>query len=482
MSVVDALRQNDPATTRINIWLRDEPSDADLAQALLQNAFITEIVLNVHDTQGSTWNSLLQVIATRANLEAMRLWDATTPEERNAPAALISAILRATQQNSAIRTVVLFCLRLPADISMFVDNASSITSIGFHDCVMEPNERERGARDLAAALQRNTNIQTLELNRLDDIYAIPILQGLRANTSVNSLSIGGESCSDATAGAIQQLLQSTVSIETFGLRGPRFINGDMFPSVAQHLIRSPIVCVLKFSHCQFRDEECAALFRGILQNKQNLTGLCLERCVFSGVHADIISALLRPDSPLQSFELKEFSLGIALPNSQFQNLLRAVEKSKLERFAIGNIESHEQLRTLTDSIPRMRVKKLQVVIAGGEQNVNKQLLLQAVKNNFSLRSVDGKESRPFGRERDIFDNNDKPRLVFYANRNENLDQWVDNPETVKQQKVWPDVLSLAERAGPDSLFRGLRSVLGSDYVSLRAAGREAHASQHYVPS
>ena len=426
--------------------------------------------------QQADWNSLLQVIATRANLEAVRLRDAGV--RRSAPAALISALLRAIQQNSAIRKVSLMYLRLPTDLSEFVDTASSITMFSLFSCDIEPNERERCARDLATALQRNTNIKTLRLGKMDDGCMSSILQGLRSNTSVNSLLIGGVSFPDATARAIQQLLQSTASIETFGLAGPSFNNGDMFPSIAQHLIRSPVVCMLKFSICRFRDEESTALFRSILQNKQNLTSLCLDNCSFIGgeVHETIVSTLLRPDSPLRSFELKERSLGNAMPNGQFRNLLRAVEKSKLERFVIGDIESHEQLRTLTESIPRMRVKELQVVTASDEQNVNKQLLLQALRKNFSLRSVDGKCAT----ERDLFDADDKTRLVFYANRNKRLDQWVDNPETV-EQKVWPEALKLAEKAGPDSLFRGLRLVLESDYGRLRA-GRKRKRPQYYVPA
>ena len=82
------------------------------------------------------------------------------------------------QQNTAIRNVELGWLRLPTDISTFVDNASSITSFSLCNCDMEPAEREQGTRDLAAALQRNTNIETLELFRLDDIYTVPILERL----------------------------------------------------------------------------------------------------------------------------------------------------------------------------------------------------------------------------------------------------------------------------------------------------------------
>ena len=43
MSVVEELRQNDPARTDITISLRHETSDADLARALEQNSFITDI-------------------------------------------------------------------------------------------------------------------------------------------------------------------------------------------------------------------------------------------------------------------------------------------------------------------------------------------------------------------------------------------------------------------------------------------------------
>ena len=282
-------------------------------------------------------------------------------------------------------------------------------------------EREQGLRDLAAALQRNTNIKSLQLGYLDDVCNCAILQGLRSNTSVSSLLIGGLSFPDATAGAIQQLLQSTVSIETFGLCGTNFNNGDMFPSIAQQLIQSPIVCVLQFLYCHFRDEESAALFRGILQNKQNLTWLCLDHCTFSGglVPANIVSVLLQQDPPLRNFELKERILGDALPNSRFQKLLQAVERSKLEQFLIGVIETQQQLRTLTDSIPLMRIKALCVVIDinFGEENY-KQLFLQAAKNNFSLRFIKGNSALG----RNLFNDNDKTRLVFHANQNELLDQ------------------------------------------------------------
>ena len=237
---------------------------------------------------------------------------------------------------------------------------------------------------------------------------------------------------------------------------------------------------VKFRWCTFVLQNSIAQLQSVLQNKQNLTGLCLDHCDFIGgrVYEDVISALLRPDSPLRSFELMERSLGdvaptcqFLMPNTRFRNLLRAVEKSKLEHFAIGILEYHEQLRNLTESIPKMGIKELQVAISDAvDEEDTKPLLLQAIKNNFSLRFVD------CNRGRDVFDADDKMRLVFYANRNERLDEWVGNPETVQEQKVWPEALTLAERAGPNSLFRGLRSVVESDYVSW-PAGRKRKRPQ-----
>ena len=365
MSAVDTLRENDPERTSITIDLHLEDSDADLARALEQNSFIMRIVLVMSNVQTTNWRDLLRVIAMRANLETVELADAFISDERNAATAFVhSSFLRAIQQNTAIQNVYLVCVRLPIDVSTFLDTASSITLLSLWECDMEPIEREQGTRDLAAALQRNTNIKSIRLGFMVDIYAIPILQSLQANVTLTTLTIVGESFSDGTTRAIQQLLESTTSIEHFDVWGPDF-SGDQFRPVSQGIMSSRSLSELKLSNCRFRDEESTGLFRSILQNKRNLTSLCLIQCQFQGgqVHETVISALSRSDSPLRSFEMEQFDLSNALPNGQFQQkLLQAVEKSKLEHFAIGFIQSTQQLRALADSIPLMRIKELQVGI------------------------------------------------------------------------------------------------------------------------
>ena len=334
MQAVDLLRQNDPERTSITLRLDSETSDANLALALEQNPFITAINVTFIGEQTTDWGAFLRVIAARGNLV-----NVTLNASRYAPAALVSAILRAVQQNAAVRSVHLRFDRFPNDLSAFVDTASSITSFTLSEYAMERVEREEGTRQLAAALQRNTNIEHLELRFLKDIYAIPILQGLRFNTYLKTL-------------------------------------------------------------------------------------------------------------------------------------------------VLGYVRSHQQLRTLTDSIPLMRtIKKLEIDVDGDryvEEEDVKQLLLQAVKNNFSLRSVRAYIRSGF-ESNNIFNAEEKTRLVFYTDRNERLDHWVDNPEQVDDRKVWPEALKLADQAGPDSLYRGLRSVLGRNYVSL-PPGRKRKHSQFSIPS
>ena len=486
MSIVEELRQNDPAMKSICILLHFETSDAALAQALEQNPFVTDIVLDLERVQQTDWGSLLHVISTRANLGKVELQDADDPEDRTEP-ALVRSILRAMQHNTAIRNVGLAWFRLfPTDTSTFVDNASSIRMFSLQECDMNPAERQQGPRGLAVALQRNTNIETLKLSWLEDIYAIPILEGLRSNTAVKTFIFNPSpfrNLSDATSHALHQLLESTTSIQKFELQ--EVISENLASSVAQAITSSECVSELVFKSCQFNDQSSIAKLRSILQNKRNLTSLCLHGCHYRGgqLHEDIISMLLRPDSLLQCFEFQSRgsleNVERVFPGIQFKNLLEAIQKSKLERFEIGIIHSQQHLQALTGSIPLMHITELDVAFEGQilRENANpRQNLLLAIKNNFSLRSVKGEMQ-----DDDLFGTaEDKQRLAFYANRNESLDQWVDHPETV-EQKVWPDALGLAERAGPSALFRGLRSVLGSDYVHLPGV-RKRKCTQHYTPS
>ena len=491
MSAIEELRQNDPAMKSIRIRLSRETSDAALAQALEQNPFVTDIVLNLNNVQQTDWNSLVHVIATRASLGKVQLKDSRYSRPN---AALVRSICRAISQNRAIRSLEFDFLRLPIDTisTCLGGTTSSITSFSVCGLNMEPpTEREAGARSLALALQRNTNIETLKLNSLEDIFAIPISEGLGINTSVKTFIFYPASVtniSDAASRALHQLLESTTSIQRFELGLTTFNDRYRFRPIAQGIINSECLSELKLSWCHFMDHESFAQLQSILQDKRNLTSLCLHGCSFGGeqVHSDIISLLSQPDSPVRCFEYQNYGdLERAFPGVQFKNLLQVVQNCKLlERFSIGSIQTQQQLQTLTQSIPLMHIRELEVVFEGHSwrEDVNsRQNLLQAVKNNFRLRSVKVGICVNHSSS-DFFDSDDdKQRLAFYANRNESLDQWVAHPETVEQRKVWPEALGLAERAGPTALFRGMRSVLERDYGSLPGK-RKRKRPQYYTPA
>jgi len=488
-SALQWLRQNHPFRTTLRIRLRDETSDGALAQALEHNPFVTEIILDLDGEHRADWDSLLGVIAMRANLKSVKVQDAISAEDRNASGpALVRSILRAFQQNTAIRRVYLR-LRLPTDISVFLDNASSIKKLCLHDCDMDPAERQQGARDLAAALQRNKNIETLEIDSLNNIDTVPILEGLRSNVSLKIFMF--LPCRlDAMSDALQELLESTISIQRFDFIGTTF-NGEMFRPIAQSLIQSPIVCELKLTRCVFNGANSTAQFGSVLRNKRNLTSLSVESCGFdsSQFQGDIVSALSRPDSLIRCFEYQSHgAVEEAFSGVHFQNLLRAVEKSKLERFMIGSMETPQQLQYLTQSIPFMKLQELEIAFMPideddeeGElsEETIRQDLLPALKNNFSLRSV--KAEMTWDREL-FWTAEDKKTLAFYPNRNKSLDRWVDNPEKIADRKVWPNALGLAQRAGPDALFRGLRSVFVREKYVLPKGGRKCQRPQNYTPT
>ena len=86
---------------------------------------------------------------------------------------------------------------------------------------MDPNivDRVQGTRDLAGALQRNSNIQTLILKRLNDVdLMIPILRTMVSNATVTSLLIHRHGAySEEMALAIEHLLDDNRSIQQLEL-------------------------------------------------------------------------------------------------------------------------------------------------------------------------------------------------------------------------------------------------------------------------
>lgn len=258
-----------------------------------------------------------------------------------------------------------------------------------------------------------------------------------------------------------------------------YVFGGYIRPISEGLINCASVCDVTFETVEFNDENTAKIL-GILQNKRNLRSLSLKNVYFgvdNGKADDVLesisTALTRPGSLLRSFEYDCNLEHVA--DGSILTLFRAIAKSPLKRFKFGII-SQQQMQAFADNVPSMRVQELEVSVSRFiDQQIVKKALFRAIGKNFSVRSV--KCSRD---ARSLFSRDeDQRRLTFYINRNERLDEWVENKTTL-DEKLWPEALRLAARAGKDTLFRSLKSVLGSDYVKQRAA-RKRKQTKFYSP-
>jgi len=282
---------------------------------------------------------------------------------------------------------------------------------------------------------------------------------------------------------IHRVLETTRTLQhielDFYYRNTR---GDHFSPIAQGIINCTSICGIKIRSAYF-DEGATNHLLSILQNKENLESLTLDGVSFGvgdekaeDVVESISAALTRPGSSLRSFELHhDFNNGV-VANENWLALFRAVAKSKLNRFKFG-VSTAQILQSFTAIVPSMRVQELEVSVSYRlHQQTAKEAIFRAIGKNFSLRSVKGSSNAEEALFRRV---EDQRKLTFYINRNERLDEWVDNRTTL-DRKLWPEALGLAAQAGKDTLFRSLQSVQGSDYVNQRT-GRKRKRTQFYSP-
>jgi len=474
MSVVKLLRQNDPTRSSIRICLRDEQDDGLLAQALEQNGFITRLSVDLTDRNNTArthrqWPELLRVISTREQLEKVRIWSSVAFSERNSTLIARPFVL-AIQQNSNIRSVD-FSLALSGPVLIsFLDQATQIKTLELLTRIAEFTPQD--TREVALALQRNTNIESLTFGKFEADFLLPILDSLASNAFLKHLAVSWRTRHTESLGlALQRLLEATTSIRCFELLTLIFYeaNNERLHHICQGLLNSRVVTDMKFKVCAFLMEESLNQLKNLLQSKENLRSLSIINCFFGNsqqLQEMLVACLQRKSSPLQCLELDMDSRFYTsfLRRDSFNTFLHAVAKSKLERFMIGAISSQQELESLTNIIPAMKVEDFEITVVSSLNNrTTKDALLEAIGDNFCLRTVVGKvkSDNSIDRDRaDLFGEVDKQRLKFYAERNQLVVEWVENPITVHRD-VWPEALTLTERAGPDTLFQSLRALSGS---------------------
>jgi len=465
------LLENDPQQTHIRIELEDEYDDRGIARALERNQYVSRVRLRPPVRNNRTWDHLCRVLATRGNLEQFVLFDHEVHfETSSVPAERIRPILQAIQQNTSVCAVEFdFRLLSAQDICTFLDTASHVTDFTVRRCYWP--EGAQGARDIAAALQRNTNIETLNL--LDIRHSlVPILEGLGSNACVQKLVMAHLDYAEATRNALQGLLESsTASVQHLELKGTN-LRGVSFRPVAQGLIHGSNVTDITLNSCYFCDAGSLLTLNDIYDRKQNLRALAIKNCSCSTelqlLQQTPLSALRHPYSSLRRLHLQGVPTSV-LSDDSFRVLLEAVTASKLESFFITVIPSPGRIQVLADTIPSMKVLRelliqfqfggynnLDPCEFGGYNNVDhmKQTICKAVKKNYFLQSVkyqDDDDDNPV----DASDNDET--LKFYLGRNIRLARWVENPATVPKH-LWKEACTLAAKAGPTVLFRLLRKI------------------------
>jgi len=234
------------------------------------------------------------------------------------------------------------------------------------------------------------------------------------------------------------------------------------------VIQSQSVTNLRLVECSFQRPEFNPFFRALFRTKLNLCSLTVKHCEFDG--GDFCSSLFqnlsRNDSSLKNLVVQDFT-----ENLDCTGLLRAVGESNLDSFSIGamSLDGHD----VDNILPQ---------------------LMDAVKKNFSLRSVELDDDwHSIGQ---IL----QPRLAFYANRNETLAEWTilqpclalcanrneqfaewtENPCTVPA-KLWPEAISMAQQASKESLFKSSKALSGKG-IGLSQGKRKRKLTNFCKPS
>jgi len=213
--------------------LDTESDDASIAHALEQNQYISRIRVRLSQ-RDANWDHLYRVLAMRQNLVHFVLFRRYALSLR-APAE--RPILQAIQQNNSLRVVEFSnCITHAEEFCSFLDTAVHVRELKF-SLRSSRHLGARGARRVAGALGRNTNIATLTL--CGGSFLDTVLEGLASNSCVRRLLI---SCvlRDATRDTLQGLIESTQSIQYLELHGIPF-TGQSFGLIAQALIHASIV-------------------------------------------------------------------------------------------------------------------------------------------------------------------------------------------------------------------------------------------------
>jgi len=417
MSVVDHLRRNDPSapSSAVVDLLQEDFTDEVIAEALLGNTVVTELLLIVNGwqkhhpmgcpefCQALTQSKTLQKITIVQDEEAP---SAEHDSMQPAPAIFVRQFLQALQKaKPSLQVVKLWGLQVWAeDLATFL-RSTKAKSILLSELTMKLLGLDERAA-LMDAVANNCTIECLQLESMQNGVQ-PILTGLQYATSthLHSLKLTSQTVPGESSQVLRNLLEhAPAPLISFEWTDVGMIHDEettTFANTAAGLIDSRSVTDLTFVSCHFNNTRLADIFISILFRKRNLTSLTLtDACQFAAVPnnnnklVEVQNAmqgmLLRPDAALRQLQFDTATFAALYGDcDSLDAFLSAVASSvALRRLDIGWFRGDNNvqlLHVLMRHIPNFLY--LTELECGADCYDLQQPLLAAIRDNGSLRKV-----------------------------------------------------------------------------------------------
>lgn len=143
-------------------------------------------------------------------------------------------------------------------------------------------------------------------------------------------------------------------------------------------------------------------------------------------------------------------------------------------------EEPDHFRAIVEAIPSMETFEITLQFEEESTDELQSNLLESLKRNYFFLDIyvlcfaNGPTSAE-----NWFNEANQSRLDFYLHRNKKLAEWTENPALVPSD-LWPFAISLALKAGINSLFESLIALSGEG-VGLRRKGRKRKRPEYYDP-
>jgi hypothetical protein len=432
------------------------------------------------------WGPLLREIETRERVDEVEL------ANYDPMPIFHQGLFHALQRNANPRMLQL-ALRLDNVFISFLDAATNLKELKLSSIATASDAL---GNDIAAALQRNTDIEILRLENCCDQLVRPIFQKLASPESTSRLAeLTYFPRFGLPAASVTESFQHYLRSPVANIQCLVLYNFDAseagFEGVIDSLAANTSVKEVVFEECSIdagdaQEEQAqnttpgALILANYVRNVVHLSTLRVKDCNFFD-HPQFVAALVEvfvnPTSPLRSFGLNI----VDVSSDAFQALTTAFvsSRTRLERLFIGEIGGDDdRFPLLLNIFPLIQVKDITLSMAWRQwfenDEVDKERILEALKDNYI---VEGVYFKPHHYNVDAsLSGAVQTRLNFYMERNRKLAQWVQNPMTVPRE-LWQYAMMLAIKAGANTLFQSLLALSGKG-IGLKQRGRKRKRLQH----